>query len=185
MGCPLCGSSYAMEIVLMRIGMPKAGNADILVVPHALGQRVSFVEGEGPRLDAPVYETITRVRQDLPPAVALLGFCGAPWTLANATIQRHSAKHFTVPGPNIGSRPGGQQKFAGNPMAQDLTHEIRNLRLRKVRSTDARWHGMPTSSYTLPQAVPFARWTEPRSAARYERRQFAQRKLDGPGCRGA
>ena len=73
---------------------------------HALGQRVSFVEGEGPRLDAlkgpaalqtlraavdhaalePVYETIARVRQDLPPAATFLGFCGAPWTLATYMI---------------------------------------------------------------------------------------------------
>jgi uroporphyrinogen decarboxylase len=80
--------------------------SDILVVPHALGQRVSFVEGEGPRLDAlkdpaalqtlraavdhatlePVYETIARVRQDLPPAATFLGFCGAPWTLATYMI---------------------------------------------------------------------------------------------------
>lgn len=80
--------------------------SDILVVPHALGQRVTFEAGEGPRLDAlgepaalrrlrneidqkilaPVYETIARVRQDLPPAVALLGFCGAPWTVATYMI---------------------------------------------------------------------------------------------------
>ena len=35
---------------------------------------------------APVYETIGRVKQDLPPAVALLGFCGAPWTVATYMI---------------------------------------------------------------------------------------------------
>jgi uroporphyrinogen decarboxylase len=76
--------------------------SDILVIPHALGQRVSFEEGEGPRLDAmkdpaaldrlrldvdqqclaPIYDTIVRVRNKLPAGVALIGFCGAPWTVA-------------------------------------------------------------------------------------------------------
>jgi uroporphyrinogen decarboxylase len=80
--------------------------SDILVVPLALGQAVTFTDGEGPSLDAlkdpsaldrlrgeinhnelePVYETIARVRQALPPAVTLLGFCGAPWTLATYMI---------------------------------------------------------------------------------------------------
>jgi uroporphyrinogen decarboxylase len=80
--------------------------SDILVMPHALGQYVTFEGGEGPRLEpinepaamrrlhdeidhgvlAPVYETIARVRQDLPPAIALLGFCGAPWTVATYMI---------------------------------------------------------------------------------------------------
>ena len=80
--------------------------SDILVVPHALGQRVTFEEGNGPQLDAigdpfalsrlrseidqakltPVYETIERVKRELPSAVALLGFCGAPWTVATYMI---------------------------------------------------------------------------------------------------
>jgi len=80
--------------------------SDILVVPHALGLHVTFEGGDGPRLEAlsepsamhrlraeidharlePVYETIARVKQELPPAVALLGFCGAPWTVATYMI---------------------------------------------------------------------------------------------------
>lgn len=80
--------------------------SDILVVPHALGQTVSFVTGEGPRLApaisgdnvaqfakqlnlstlAPVFETIRRVKPTLPAHVALLGFCGAPWTVATYMV---------------------------------------------------------------------------------------------------
>jgi uroporphyrinogen decarboxylase len=80
--------------------------SDILVVPHALGQAVSFETGEGPKLDpiidaqgiahlrdriddnvlSPVYETIARVRSVLPAGVTLLGFCGAPWTVATYMI---------------------------------------------------------------------------------------------------
>jgi uroporphyrinogen decarboxylase len=80
--------------------------SDILVVPHALGQAVSFVEGEGPRLEpvrserdlarlngaatrsrfAVVCETVARLRQDLPDETALIGFCGAPWTVATYMV---------------------------------------------------------------------------------------------------
>lgn len=81
--------------------------SDILVVPHALGQRLTFEAGEGPRLSpaiadaslsgkladtadmtalAPVFETIRRVRAELPGGVALLGFCGAPWTVATYMV---------------------------------------------------------------------------------------------------
>ena len=80
--------------------------SDILVVPDALGQGVRFVEGEGPRLDAitsaagltrldpaatgekfaRVYETVARLRQDLPRETALIGFCGAPWTVATYMV---------------------------------------------------------------------------------------------------
>ncbi len=84
--------------------------SDILVVPLALGRPVSFVEGEGPKLDplnesslhglseqidharlAPIYETIGRVKEKLPGDVALLGFCGAPWTLATYMIAGGSS----------------------------------------------------------------------------------------------
>lgn len=80
--------------------------SDILVVPHALGQKVEFVEGSGPRLEAIrssqdlarlnpsatrakfdlVYEAVGKVRQRLPDEVALFGFCGAPWTVATYMV---------------------------------------------------------------------------------------------------
>jgi uroporphyrinogen decarboxylase len=79
--------------------------ADILLVPHALGQRVWFVEGEGPRLEplrdesalaklaydpqilSPVMQTIQRVRAALPDRSALIGFAGSPWTVATYMIE--------------------------------------------------------------------------------------------------
>ena len=86
--------------------------ADILLVPQALGQHVSFVQGEGPRLDpaftagllprlsgedvhatlSPVYETVRRVRAALPPEKALIGFAGAPWTVATYMLAGRGTK---------------------------------------------------------------------------------------------
>lgn len=75
--------------------------SDILVVPDALGQKVRFVAGEGPQLEpldvkgiegleteralshlAPVLETVRRLRAAIPAEKTLIGFCGAPWTVA-------------------------------------------------------------------------------------------------------
>ena len=80
--------------------------SDILVIPYALGRAVRFEAGEGPRLDPldtpdqiatlktdadfdklePVFEALRRVRAALDPKIALIGFCGAPWTVATYMV---------------------------------------------------------------------------------------------------
>jgi uroporphyrinogen decarboxylase len=88
--------------------------SDILVVPDALGQRVWYEDGEGPKLEAlgdpaqfgqlsrarlhqhlsPVYAAIRQVRAELPASKALLGFAGAPFTLACYMIEGGSSRDF-------------------------------------------------------------------------------------------
>ena len=81
--------------------------ADILLVPQALGAELWFEGGEGPRLStittmagvqalrpthaihdtlSPVYETVRILARDLPPQTTLIGFAGAPWTVATYMI---------------------------------------------------------------------------------------------------
>lgn len=82
--------------------------SDILVVPHALGRDLTFEENRGPVMTpisakeidaidaskfherlAPVYETVRRLRSELPGETTLLGFCGAPWTVATYMVAGH------------------------------------------------------------------------------------------------
>jgi|GEM_PF-3112707 len=101
---------YAVEVTLQpirRFGFDASILfSDILVIPHAMGRDVWFETGEGPRLNpledaepipalelesfhahlAPVYETVGRLREELPKETTLIGFSGAPWTLATYMI---------------------------------------------------------------------------------------------------
>ena len=84
--------------------------SDILIVPFAIGQNLSFVAGEGPRLTptmldarirdlephmqrlAPIYETVRRVKGELSPETTLLGFAGSPWTVATYMIAGQGSR---------------------------------------------------------------------------------------------
>ncbi len=85
--------------------------ADILLVPIALGRKVWFVTGEGPKLEpfdplefeslrldqtretlAPIAETLRRVKADLPEATTLIGFAGSPWTVATYMVEGGGSK---------------------------------------------------------------------------------------------
>ena len=93
--------------------MPQFCFSDILVIPDAMGRSVRFEEGRGPVLEPisvdevsdfverarsseealaflkPVFETVSGLRSELPDETTLLGFCGAPWTIATYMIAGH------------------------------------------------------------------------------------------------
>jgi uroporphyrinogen decarboxylase len=84
--------------------------SDILIVPHGMGQGLTFGPGEGPQLTPPlhkaewesltpapgyfakIYETVAKVRAAIDPSVTMLGFAGAPWTIATYMVNGHGSK---------------------------------------------------------------------------------------------
>jgi uroporphyrinogen decarboxylase len=84
--------------------------SDILIVPFAIGQNLTFVAGEGPRLSPPlanasiddltpysgrldpIYETVAKVKARLPEGVTLIGFAGAPWTVATYMVAGQGSR---------------------------------------------------------------------------------------------
>ena len=69
-------------------------------------------------------------------------------------------------------------------MDQKLERCLENLKRVHGAERDSRRCGLPMSGHPRPPAMSIARRAEPRRAARYEKRQFPQRKLDGRGDRG-
>ena len=117
----LCyNSDLAAEVTLQpirRYGFDAAILfADILLVPEALGADLWFVTGEGPRLStitsdgrpgktlkpaddihehlSPIYETLRILTRELPAETTLIGFAGAPWTVATYMIAGSAARRI-------------------------------------------------------------------------------------------
>lgn len=87
--------------------------ADILLIADALGQELTFVEGQGPKLNppltapvlaqmedvdihphlAPIYSSVSNIRKSLPAEKALIGFAGAPWTVASYMLSGKSVSN--------------------------------------------------------------------------------------------
>src|SRR3569832_2371771 len=114
--------------------------SDFLVVPLALGRKVEFLAGEGPKLEplttrdgiarlakridpkivSPVYETVRRVRQALDDKTTLIGFCGAPWTVATymiageGTPDQAPARMLAYREPETIAQQNNQQEEATN-----------------------------------------------------------------------
>lgn len=99
--------------------------SDILVIPHAFGLTLDYVEKEGPLLEtiseekdiarlkqsgfektlAPVYEALNKTRASLSPEKTLIGFAGAPWTLACYMIDGRGKKGFEATRKKLFSDP--------------------------------------------------------------------------------
>lgn len=99
--------------------------SDILVVPYEMGLELEFVSGEGPKFARTiesahdveslevgayknlsyVYDTVSSVRQKLAKDKALIGFCGAPWTLATYMIEGQGSKTYAKSKKMLYSNP--------------------------------------------------------------------------------
>ncbi|MBB6254881.1 uroporphyrinogen decarboxylase [Nitrospirillum iridis] len=142
----------ATEVTLQpirRYGMDAAILfSDILILPHALGQKVWFAEGEGPRLDPirdqagldrldvthleqraePVYEAVRRIRAALPDPVTLIGFAGSPWTVATYMVEGAGSKEFLHAKGWAYRDPAGFQRLIDLLVETTVTHLSAQIR---------------------------------------------------------
>lgn len=153
--------------------------SDILVVPHALGMEVAFVDGEGPKLDAlaspaglsrlriddptprlaPVYEALARVRAELPADTALIGFAGAPWTLAAYMIEGGGSHDFLRARRWVHANPGAFARLVEILEGAAARHLVAQIRAGAdvVQVFDS-WAGvLPPDSFERWCVAPMAR----------------------------
>jgi uroporphyrinogen decarboxylase len=168
--------ALAVEITLQpvrRFGMDAAILfSDILVVADALGCPVEFVEGTGPRLDrvadraavsrlsgcrlhghlAPVYDAVSELRAALPRETALIGFAGAPWTVAAYMVEGEGSREFHKARAFAQRDPDGFQKLIDIVVEATAAHLIAQIEAgaQVVQLFDS-WAGV------LPEPE-FARW---------------------------
>lgn len=120
--------------------------SDIFVVPDAIGYPVRFEEGRGPVLEPlseailekldqsraerhldPVIETVTRLRRELPEETTLLGFCGAPWTVACYSVAGHTTQDQTAARVGAYRNPALMQRFIDQLVTASIRYLIRQL----------------------------------------------------------
>ena len=104
---------------------------DILIVPHAMGQKLEFLPGEGPKLSPPlveselaglsadpsrydpVYQTVRLCRDQLAPDVTMLSFAGSPWTVATYMIAGEGSRDQHVARAMAYADPGKVEAIIG------------------------------------------------------------------------
>jgi uroporphyrinogen decarboxylase len=142
----------AVEVTLQpirRFGMDAAILfSDILVVADALGCGVEFVEGEGPKLApvrdrpaierlsaaslqerlSPVYEAVRHLSSALPQDVALIGFAGAPWTVAAYMVEGQGSREFASARSFAWRDPVGFERLIGLLTTATTDHLLEQIR---------------------------------------------------------
>jgi uroporphyrinogen decarboxylase len=143
--------------------------SDILMVPYGLGQPVTFREGEGPVLEpvrnaagverlrdseaavrlAPVYETLRRVRISLPQQTVLIGFAGAPWTVACYMVEGGSSRDFAAVKAWAFGDTEGFEKLIDLLIEATAAHLIRQVAAgAEVLQLFDTWAGVLPESFT-------------------------------------
>jgi uroporphyrinogen decarboxylase len=146
--------------------------SDILMIPYGLGQHVTFVEGEGPKLSRldhpndfhflkplktaqalqPVYDALALVKENLPENKSLIGFAGAPWTVATYMIEGGSSRTFEKTKAFVAAFPEGMQTLMDILVEATAAHLLAQIQAgADVMQLFDSWAGALTGD-------DFARW---------------------------